>query len=216
MRNLVRYFGLTFLQYMGVVVAFVALEVLGARYTPFSIFETYLYLLPTMGLWLAPMTLTGSHATMILPNYFGVCRRKTFLCFQVLAVLMELCTLALGVLGSHLVTDAKPEYDIMLTPEALPVLLMASLTISELAFLSQHLPRGGKQRTTAVLMVLIMLVFIFCMTFGVFQVAGFPLPLFPLSVLRPGWTIFTLVCAAAAVMLGVFSWRCYRKAVIRL
>ena len=49
MRNLVRYFGLTFLQYIGVVIAFVVLVVLGARYTPLSLFESYTYMMPTMG-----------------------------------------------------------------------------------------------------------------------------------------------------------------------
>lgn len=50
MRNLVRYFGLTFLQFLGVVVAFVVLVLLGVRYTPLSLFEGYVYMMPTMGL----------------------------------------------------------------------------------------------------------------------------------------------------------------------
>lgn len=216
MRNLVRYFGLTFLQYIGVVIAFVVLVVLGARYTPLSLFESYTYMMPTMGLWLAPLTLVGCHSTMALPTYFGVRRWNTFLCVQILAVVMELCTLALAVEGTSLIAFWNPEYDMVLSAGGIPVLLAASLTVTEMALLAQYLPRGAKQRTASVLMVLIIIVLSSSITIGFVKAIGVPLALFPIHVLRPGWAVFSLVCAAAAVILGILTWRFYRKAVIRL
>lgn len=216
MRNLTRYFGLTFLQYIGVVIAFVVLVVLGARYTPLSLFESYTYMMPTMGLWLAPLTLVGGHSTMALPTYFGVRRWNTFLCVQILAVVMELCTLALAVEGTSLIAFWNPEYDMVLNAGGIPVLLAASLTVTEMALLAQYLPRGAKQRTASILMVLIIIVLSSSITIGFVKAVGVPLALFPIHVLRPGWAVFTLVCAAVAVILGVVTWRFYRKAVIRL
>lgn len=215
MRNLVRYFGLTFLQYIGVVMAFVVLVVLGARYTPLSLFESYTYMMPTMGLWLAPLTLAGCHPTMALPTYFGVRRWNTFLCVQILAVVMELCTLALAVEGTSLIASWNPEYDMVLNAGGIPVLLAASLTVTELSLLAQYLPRGAKQRTASVLMVFIIIVLTSSISLGVFKALDLPLPFFPIHVLRPGWAVFTLVCAAAAVILGVVTWHFYRKVVIR-
>lgn len=216
MRNLVRYFGLTFLQYIGVVIAFVVLVVLGARYTPLSLFESYTYMMPTMGLWLAPLTLVGCHSTMALPTYFGVRRWNTFLCVQILAVVMELCTLALAVEGTSLIASWNPEYDMVLSAGGIPVLLAASLTVTEMALLAQYLPRGAKQRTASILMVLIIIVLSSSITIGFVKAIGVPLALFPIHVLRPVWAVFSLVCLAVAVILGILTWRFYRKAVIRL
>ena len=216
MRNLVRYFGLTFLQFLGVVVAFVVLVLLGVRYTPLSLFEGYVYMMPTMGLWLAPMTLAGCHATMALPTYFGVRRRDSFLGMQILAVAMELCTLILAVKATSLISTWNTDWDVVMIPASIPVVLASSLVVIELSLLAQYLPQGAKQRTASILMVLIIIVLTSSISLGVVKALDLPLPFFPIHVLRPGWAVFTLVCAVVAVILGVATWRFYRKAVIRL
>lgn len=216
MRNLLRYYATNFLQYMAVVVVFVALVILGSRYTPLSLFESYSYMLPSLGLWLAPLTMAGCRATTSLPIYFGVRRRNTFIGIQLMAVAMVLCTLVLAAVGMGCIKAWTTDYSVDLRPEGLPALLVTSLAMTELALLAQYVPNGGKRRTASIMLVLIMIVFTASITLGVIMVTGFPIPLFPLSVLRPGWAIFTAVCALAAVGGGALTWHYYRKAVIRL
>ena len=216
MRNLLRYYANNFLQYMAVVVVFVALVILGSRYTPLSLFESYSYMMPSLGLWLAPLTMAGCRATTSLPIYFGVRRRNTFIGIQIMAVAMVLCTLALAAVGMGCIKMWTTDYSVDLGPEGFPVLLAASLAMTELALLAQYVPNGGKQRTASIMLVLIMIVFAASITLGVIKAVGFPIPLFPVSVLRPGWAVFTAVCALATLAGGALTWHYYRKAVIRL
>lgn len=216
MRNFVRYFGLIFLQYMAVVAVFVVVVVLGCRYTPLSLFENYGYMLPSLGVWLTPMTLAGSQANTSLLIYYGVRRRRCFVCVQILAVAMSLCTIVMAMAGMEIIRRLVSDYDMEVTVWSLPVIFVASVAITELAFLVQYLPRGAGQRTASVLMVLIIISFAAAITVGVLKALDLPLPFFPVSVLRPGWLIFTVVCGLTAAAVGALCWRYFRKAVIRL
>lgn len=216
MRNLVRYFSLIFLQYMAVVAAFVVVVVLGCRYTPLSLFENYGYMLPSLGIWLTPMTLAGSHANTAVLLYYGVRRRRCFVCVQILAVGMSLCTIVMAMAGMAVIRSLVFDYDMEVTVWSLPVIFVASVVITELALLAQYLPRGAGQRAVSILMVLVIISLAAAVTMGVLKALDLPLHLFPASVLRPGWLIFTVVCGLAAAAVGALSWRYFRKAVIRL
>lgn len=216
MRSLLRYYTGNFLQYMAVFVVIVTLIVLGTRYTPLPLFESYSYMLPSMGLWLAPLTLAGCRATTSLPTYFGVRRRDSFLGIQAMAAAMVLCTLVLAAVGMACIKAWTADYSVELDPAGLPVLLAASLAMTQLTMLVQYLPGTGRQRTASIMMMLIMLAFTASITLGVIMVVEFPIPLFPVSILRPGWAVFTVVCALVTVAGGALTWQYYRKAVIRL
>lgn len=216
MRSLVRYFGVIFLQYMAVVAVFVVVVVLGSRYTPLSLFENYGYMLPSLGIWLTPMTLAGSHASTSLPMYFGVRRCRCFVGIQALAVGMSACTLALAAAGMYFIRKGVADYGMELSAGALPIILAASVLITEMALWVQYLPRGAGQRGVSVLMILILASLAAAITLGVMDALTLPVALFPATVLRPGWAVFAAVCAAAGVAVGALTWKWFRKAVIRL
>lgn len=220
MRPVLRYFGRELLGYAEVLFPVCAVVALLAPH--FSLFETYMCMMPTLCIWLPALSQAGGQVHRHLLIGFG-CRRSTCFWGQQFYLLAMLALTWLGGRFSILLVGDAFRYPlrfedavIAIPPLAEPIFLLIGAFAVELSFMMQFLP---KNKLTAFLQVFLVLgAFLVCgmMTAFVIPSMNIPLGFTPVTILRPGWAAFSLALAAGTAVCGAGAYRINRKAAVQL